>query len=237
MANLGWSTNTDWTAAQSTTNIDINSGTFELADAIPDSVVYDFESGDTSRWDTVYDLTAVSDRQFAGSFGGFCDTPQTDGVGVGGPNDRQASVIPDEYTGGVQASQFEFYWNETSGSFGGGIRLFNSNGNPEVGLATNNPQWDITDGNGNAQVFAGDGYDRWVRFTISFDWANGTFSTDFEDLQSGSTYSDSGRPLINGTDIEEIRIEYYSSGEFVTGSTGSSAKSIEMWFDDIELKV
>jgi len=39
MTDLSWSTNTDWTNAQSTTNIDINSGTFELADAIPDSVV------------------------------------------------------------------------------------------------------------------------------------------------------------------------------------------------------
>jgi hypothetical protein len=235
MTDLGWSTNTDWTTAQSSENIDINSGTFELADAIPDSVVYDFETGDVSRWDTVYDLSAVSDRVFAGSFAGFCDTPQTDGTGDGGPNDRQASVIPDGYTGGGQPSQFEFYWQETSGSFGGGIRLFNSNGNPEVGLATNNPQWDITDGNGNTEVFAGDGYDRWVRFTITFDWGSGTFSTDFEDLQTGSTFSDTNRPLINGTDIEQIRIEYYSSGNFVTGSLGSNQKAIEMWFDNISI--
>lgn len=207
----------------------------EAGAAVPDSVVYDFETGDTSRWDDVIDLSAVTDRVRAGSFSGFCTNPQTDGVGDGGSGTYHARVIPTGYSGGAEPSQFEFHWNEASSSFGGGIRLFNSGGNEEVGLATNNPQWDVLDANGIEEVYAGDGEGRWVRYTINFDWSAGTFSTDFEDLQSGATYSDSSRPLVNGVDIEEIRIEYYSSGNFVTGSTGSSEKSIEMWFDDISL--
>jgi hypothetical protein len=188
----------------------------------PSSVVLDFETGDTSNWTVNDPLVANQTRVYAGSYSGESDDRQAT------VKDPMAYAAPSALSGGVQASSFEFYWQETTNQRGGGVRLKNSNGNFEVGLATNNPQWDIDDGSGVTQVFSGDGEDRWIRFKITFDWGNSTFSTDFEDLQSGSTYSDTGRALKQGTDLERIELWSYTGG-----SWGSSADDLSrMWWDN-----
>lgn len=185
--------------------------------AISSSVVYDLETGDTSRWDDVNDLSATTSQVYAGSYAGICDNAITNGY--------QAKV--NIYDGGRQPSEFEFFWRETSFSYGGGLRLLNSDGEFELGLATDNPGWAIDDGSGVQKVYSGDGYDRWIRFTITFDWSNGEFSADFEDLSSGSTYTDSGRQLKKGKDLEVLRLEDY------TGGTWQDGDSMNMWFDNI----
>jgi hypothetical protein len=188
---------------------------------IPDSFVYDFETGDVSRWDATTHLTTQNNRVYSGSYAGHTD--------IRGTYNYLAVVSSNEYP--TQPSGFEYFWQEKKiESFGGGIRLLNSNGEVEVGLASNNPEWTIDDGNGIYEVFSGDGYNRWVRFKITFDWENGTFSTDFEDLKSGSTYSDSGRPLKQGTDIAKMRLETYETGTWTGGDD-----YIEMWWDNISL--
>ena len=190
------------------------------------AIQFDFETGDTSRWDDVNDLSAVTGTVYNGSYSGHCDNAQS--------GTYQARVVPPGYSGGKQPGEYEYYWYETDDSFGGGIRLFNSNGNVEVGTATDNPEWDIDDGNGVNQVYGGDGYGRWVRFRLTFDWGAGTFSADFEDLQSGSSFTDSGRPLKQGVDIERIQIEDYNKGGWAaSGDVGDG--NIEQWFDDIHL--
>lgn len=194
----------------------------QLSPGIPASVVYDFETGDTSRWDTVNNLSASTSRVYAGDYSGFC--------GSALENTYQARVMIDEYDAGTQPSKFEFFWNEDSSSYGGGIRLLNSNDNIELGVATNNPQWYIDDNNGFEQVYGGDGYDRWTRFTVTFNWDVGTFDVNFKDLQTGSTYTDSGRPLKNGTDIQIIQIEDNNNETWRHGG------SITMWFDNITIE-
>jgi len=188
---------------------------------IPDSRVFDFETGDVSRWDSVNDLSADTAKAFNGSFSGLCDSAQS--------GTFQAKVIPSGYSGGLQPNKFEYYWNEDSANFGSGVRLLNSNGNVEVGTATNSPQWVIDDNNGVNEVFGGDGTDRWIRYTLTFDWGVGTFSADFKDLTSGSTFSDSGRSLKNGVNIETIQIDDFN------GTTWQDGGGINTHFDDIGL--
>lgn len=182
----------------------------------------DFEIGDLSRWDTVNHLSVVQDRVYEGQYAGYSGT-STAGIPL-------AATIPDPLSGGQRIQKFEYFWQETGSSTGAGIRLINSNGGVELGVASDNPEWDIDDGNGiDATVYAGDGYDRWVRFTITFDWDNGTFDVDFEDLTSGSTYVDTGRPLKQGVDVEKIQLDEYNGGLWQNNDA-----SAEMWWDKIK---
>jgi len=184
--------------------------------SISGDVVYDFETGDTSRWTQDTNLTAVQDRVHNGSYAGY----------ISGSQDPEAHAQP--YDGDErQLSKLEYFWNDSNSGHGGGMQVRDGNGNIVLGLATDNPSWVIIDGNGSGQVFGGDGVDRWVRFTVTFDWGAGTFDVDFEDLQSGSTYTDSGRPLVNTTGVAEVELEHFNEGSF------SDSSAIEMWFDEI----
>jgi len=196
-------------------------GLFGSGIAIPDSVVYGFETGDVSRWDTVNDLSAVTEP-YNGSYSGLCDNAQS-----GQP---QARVVPNGYSGGLKPDKFEFYYKERSDSFGGGIRLVNSDGNIELGIATDNPNYHIDDGNGDEGLSNGE-VGVWHRMTVVFDWSQGEFSVDFENLSNNNTYTDSNRPLKNGVDIEAIQIDDYTNVS--TGWQGGG--SIDMNFDDIGL--
>lgn len=191
--------------------------------AIPDSVVYDFETGDVSQWDDVNDLTPVSDRTNTGTYAGYCGTGQS--------GTHQAYARP--YDGdGVQITSFEYYWQESSNSSGSGIRLINSNGNVEVGTASDNPQWNIDDGDGVNEVrnYQANSYNIWTRFTLTFDWDAGTFSVDFERPSTGQNYTDTGRPLKQGVDIARVQIDDFSTGAWQTGF------EVDSWFDDITVE-
>lgn len=193
------------------------------ASLVPDKISYNFESGDNSEWDDINNLSIVADRVYDGSYAGYCGSSQS--------NTYQARDVPNGFSGGVKPSKFEYFWNETANSYGGGIRLINSNGNVEAGFATDNPQWEIDDGGGIETVYSGDGYDRWIRYTITFDWSKGTFDIEFEDLQSGYVFTDYNRQLMRGLNIEAIQVEDFSFNTWREGS------SIDMWFDNISFKL
>lgn len=196
------------------------------ADAVGvESTLLDFETGDTSRWDTVNVLQAVTSRVHSGTYAGYSQSGSTPGTAL-------AETIVDGLAGGVRISKFEFWWQETSGgSHGAGVRLVNSNGDFELGIATDNPQWYVDDANGLAEVKGDDNnYDRWVRFTVTFDWDAGTFDYDFEDPTAGTTRSGSGRPLKQGVDVETIALENFDTGG---GGFRTSGNAVEMWWDDV----
>lgn len=196
--------------------------TIEVTESeLPSAVTYGFETGDTLNWVVNGKLNAVTDTVYNGSYSGKI----TKSSGI----EPVAYAIP--YEGGNKLSSFEFYWKETSAQSGGGIRLLNSNGDVEAGFATTNPQWVIDDGNGATEVYNGDGYNRWIRFTITFNWGSGTFDVSFEDLSSGSTFTSSERPLKQSIDIEKINIENHNH----IGSWQGEG-TMEMWFDNIVAK-
>lgn len=178
--------------------------------------LYNFETGNFNNWDDTKNISINTDRVYSGSYSAYCGNPSSP---------YQAVTTP--FPGGYRASSVEFVWQETNSSTGGGLQLINSNGNPEFAITTDNPEWDIVDGNGSQQVYGGSNYDDWTRFIVNIDWQAGSFSYNFENLEAGDTQSGSGRPLINGTDIEKLRIVEYSSGTILSGN------DINMWFDDI----
>jgi len=145
------------------------------------------------------------------------------------------TVVPTGFSGGLQITTFEYYWKERIRSSGGGIRLRNSNGNVELSTMTDNPQWEIETANGINEVKdprpAIAQYGSWTRFTVTFDWGAGTFDIDFETPSTGKQTTQTGFPLKNGVDIEQIELVNYSAGTF-----GSGVGDLIMSWDDIFFK-
>ncbi|MFB6099669.1 MAG: fibronectin type III domain-containing protein [Candidatus Nanohalobium sp.] len=164
--------------------------------------------------------SAASDRVYDGSYSGS--------VQADTPSDPDDFAVWQPWNGtGKQASEFEFYFQESSSSYGSGVRLKNSNGNYECGFATNNPQWNVDDSSGITEVYGGDGYDRWIRVSATFDWSNSEFTVTFEDLQSGTTKSYTGS-FINGTDIAAVELHNYNSGNW---HPADNPDNTYMWWD------
>ncbi|WP_121577213.1 hypothetical protein [Haloarcula sp. Atlit-47R] len=131
------------------------------------------------------------------------------------------------WEGGPKPDTIEWYWQESSsGSYGGGVRFKNSNGQYELGNATNNPEWMLSDGDNLTQIYNGDGYNRWVRTTLTFNWQNGQYDVEMEDMTSGHVETRADQPLKNGVDIDTVEVWEYSGG-WTTGG------AINMWFDDL----
>ena len=127
------------------------------------------------------------------------------------------------------------YW-ETNESTGGGFQLLNDSFNPEIRVATNNPQWEFQkiddtteevfsggDGNGN------DVYEVWHEVLIKFDWQNGQFDYEWTRLSDGQT-STGTRDLGHSENIKTLQFRNYNSGYPGAGGTGCY-----MQLDDIHL--
>jgi len=194
---LNWNTATDWNNATSEKLVTHPNTSIEVVSDFFDG----FEDGDFDGWEQ-NTFSIVETR----TLGEYSVEPYGSLIG-----DKEGSRIPPNASGGVDPRDFEFYWNESSNSHGGGVRLFNSNGNVEMGAATNNPQWIVDSGNGMEEVYYGDGYDRWIRVRVyNFDFDVGTFDVTFEDQQSGSTTT-VNRPLKQGVDIEKIQVDNHDN--------------------------
>lgn len=186
-----------------------------------DRVFFDgFDGGNLNGWD-VNSGSIVSDRTRKGPYAVHCT------------NSNSSYLFRTDVNGGggEQVSKVEYWFQETSGgSTGAGLRLKNSDSNYELGVATDNPQWDIEDGNGfETDVHPSlPNYETWTRFTMTFDWDAGTFGVDFEQPSTGITYTDSGRPLMNGVDVEYVEAwDYYNEW----GGT-----SVNQWYDSFEVR-
>jgi PKD repeat protein len=181
-----------------------------LADARSDS----FESG-LSKW-------SIND-------GGFQQRGASiDGSYSAGNFEDSSSKIQarwDAYEGGEQPRKFSYYYRETRNSNGGGLRVKNSDGDIEVGFATDNPQWDIYDADGSTQIYNGDGYGQWVYVEITFDWENDEYVLYVEDQSTGTTRIHTG-DLREGVDAERVEVANYA-GDWGGGS------SFHMNVDDV----
>lgn len=135
---------------------------------------------------------------------------------------------PSELSGGLQLESFEFWYNEDSGSHGGGVALYDNNQNEVIGFATSNPDWCIHDQDGWEELGSNDGdYNVWIKVKIIFDWSAGTATIE-GNQDGGSVYTYADRPLINNTNIESI----YFKGFANTGDGWESGTIQEMWIDD-----
>lgn len=180
-----------------------------------------FESG-LDDW-TVNDLSVATDRVYEGSNSAYSANAQT--------NQPQAYVEFDDVgVGARRIESVEWYWQETSGSKGGGLRILNSDGNVECGFATDNPEWYVFDAdNDTARVDGGTGYDLWVYTRLWFDWENSEFCLRVKDIDGGGGGHSSKHGLAHGVDAARINIDCFHTG----GGGWQGGDGIEMWFDSL----
>ena len=136
-----------------------------------------------------------------------------------------------------QPEMWEFFWRENSNSSGGGLRLLNSNGNYEVSFSTNNPQWVLSDGDQYNDTIKSDNgvYEDWVRVRIYFDWQNGEYDYEIENMNTGTSRSGSARSMENGLDIKRINLEIYNGNWFSSLPSGTGSKKTYWWQDSMYL--
>jgi len=185
---------------------------------VSNQVLFDFETGNTSRWDTDGGLSATSGSPpfNSGSFVGR--------TSVSSRSSPSASVTPALISGGAEIREFEFYYQEVdpTNTFEGGFRLKNSNGNEELQLENLSPQWAVLHAGGETTIDDGNGaVDEWHRVTATFDWSAGTFDVDWENVETSNQASQTGFSLKQGVDVAEVEI---------TGGT-----QVQEW-DDVRVK-
>ena len=137
----------------------------------------------------------------------------------------------------MQPEMWEFFWRENSSSSGGGLRLLNSNGNYEVSFSTNNPQWVLSDGDQyNDEIKSDNGvYEDWVRVRFYFDWQNGEYDYEMENMNTGTSRSGSARSMENGLNIKRINLEIYNGNWFNSLPSGTGSRKTYWWQDSMYL--
>ncbi len=177
---------------------------------------FGFEASHFNRFlvnDTDFEIK--SNKFYSGSYS----------AGITDSSADQAIAEARIYDLGARPNNMSFYWYETSSSHGGGLRLYDSNGNHVVSFASDNPQWDLVDADGRTQVYDGNSnFDDWIYVELDFDWATGTYDYFIENTDTSNSVSGT-RTLDSATNIEKLKIENYASGW--------TSSSMYMWFDDI----
>ncbi|WP_135851305.1 hypothetical protein [Halorussus salinus] len=125
---------------------------------------------------------------------------------------------------GTRIDGFDYYyWEPKFNQNGGGVRFQNSDGNWELGTATDNPQF-VLDG-ATTEIDSGDSYAEWVHVDVSFDWdetpstATATFSYTEHDYEWTATVE-----MAEGIDVSTIYLAGY-------GDSWGGGGTTEMWFD------
>jgi len=195
------------------------------ADILIDSFEADTNVSDFTQWDGV------------GNPMGENTQPEYSGRRSAGLRDNSADAILLSKTLPAPRRPDRFrvrYW-ETTDSTGGGFRLLNSDGDPEVQFATDNPEWEFEAADGTTtEVFNGerggtDVYQEWHEVAIEMDWANGDFDYRWTRLSDGAETTGT-RSLGFGQGVEQIRFQNYASG-----FSGAGNANCHMQIDDIAL--
>ncbi|RDZ61373.1 hypothetical protein C5B90_19055 [Haloferax sp. Atlit-12N] len=208
-----WNTDSEW---GSLSDVQSNNGTLSLVD---NSIVEGFEAGDSGVWTLEGPSQIVSNQSYSGTYSLFTTESSGSSFGVY------------DFGSETEISDLEFYFRESSTSFGGGVVLEDDSGTQLCGVGSNNPQVDVLDGNGTTEIDSGDGTERWVRFAItSIDWDNETFSVEWEDMQSGSTATSTGHPLANSNGVRRVRLVSHTGNRW-----GDPSDTVDNWFDDISI--
>jgi hypothetical protein len=180
-----------------------------------------FEDGSVSKWDvnSNSNFGAVQDRVYEGSWSAYVS---------GGYASPIASFQPWS-GGGTPITSVQFYYQESSNSSGSGFDIRNSNGNRELGVATDNPQWKIVDANGVNEIYSGNAYDEWHRVKVWFDWTTATpiATVEWRNMDSYFEVVSRDRPLVNGVDVAQVDHCDYHSGSF------NADVATDTWIDSV----
>jgi len=182
---------------------------------------YDFEDGTKQGWTFNSNDMSVTTTHARGTY--------SIGAQVSSVTPVMAEISPSELSGGKKLDFVIFWYYETQSSYGGGLRLKDSNDNAVITAVTNNPGQRILDGNGDNKVSGGN-YDTWYRVKFELDWASGTADVIWQPEGGGqSTYSN--RPLINNTDVEKLELVKY---DINNGGIDTLDSNFYHWTDDIQ---
>jgi hypothetical protein len=186
-----------------------------------EEVAHSFENGDEG-WTSV-----ASEVGRTTEYGRLGSSHSYGGGVISAQSGELAYAEPSELSGGNQIQSLTFYYIERVGSYGGGLRLYDSSGTSVIAALTDNPQWKVYDGNGTiTQLYDGNGrYEDWIRVEITFDWGAGTADVTFENESVGPTQTESGVD-IGGNDVEKIQLTNYQGGSFGSGN-------FFYWIDDL----
>lgn len=166
------------------------------------------------------------DEVYAGSYSGGITTDREE---VGHRIGTVAEARPRSLAGGREPRRLSYYYLEREANAGAALRVRNSRGVPELGVAAVSPAWVVDDRTGAQTVYEGDGYDRWVRVDITFDWEARGATVAFEDLESGTTASATA-VLYDGIDVEFIDLVGFTPGE------GPVTDACYMFWDEVTLE-
>jgi len=201
----------------------------------PQTISESFEDGVPDAFVQHSDHLSIVDSGYNGGQAlhgsNYCGTPCHE--------DPMATYTPSLLEDGVQLTRLEFYWQETSGSFGAAISLHDGSGTTAAGAATDNPEWVVVDPTVSGdekweQMHEGEGYDRWVRTEIVLDWDARTVEYRFNDQQSGTTATETVDMHTDVETITEVQFRSYTTGNGIEGITNGS---IEHWWDEFTLEV
>ncbi|WP_276261354.1 hypothetical protein [Haloglomus litoreum] len=193
----------------------------------PASEPLDGFEGSLAPWTpTIARFGQREDEVYAGSYSGGITADSDD---VGARFGVLARARPPSLAGGRRPRRLSYYWLEREENTGGGLRVRNSKGAPELGVATANPGWVVDAAMGRNVVYEGDGYDRWVKVDVTFDWEGSRVEVAFEDLESGTTAS-RRTALGDGLDAEIIQVDGFTKGE------GWVTDACHMFWDEVSLE-
>lgn len=150
-------------------------------------------------------------------------------------NQEIFELYPTDLSGGEEINYIEFYWREHWDSYGGGLYLKDSNGDEIIGVATDNPQWEIKDRDGTQEVYSNpdvvtdDEYERWIYTRIDFNWGAGTADVTMRDTVSGYEDTYTARPLIQNTDVQSVHVANWQDTGWTTNS------NMYYWLDNVTI--
>lgn len=221
---LEWSSQSDWDAATSTTNVDSGGGSVILA-VVEDDFDSDATGNLPSRWTDgpEGDTRVVDDFSESGAQSLRSDvTGGTVGVVL-----AERDIEPFQYS-----QTFQFWYRETSNSQISAVDFTSSSGDSLITFGSNNPQFVIEDGDGGSNVIdnPSPNYDVFRRVEVTFDWDNQEADVAWFD-PNGSTGDQTfnNRTLKTATTYDVANIEVQNGGE--TGVWGGT--DTEQWNDDI----
>ena len=187
-----------------------------------------FEDGDLSEWSNTNNVSVTSGRSFEG------DNSMYASAGT-----STSTYLLGQRGLGSEVSMVELYWRETSNSYGHGYQFLDSDGNRVAGAGTANPQWTYVDGSAGYQLYSGDGYGRWIRLRLEFDYQNDKVTYIFEDLNSGTQK----QVTADMDSVGKVQtIQKVNSGtasdlyEQRVNTSGSFYGSLDSWTDSIMVR-
>lgn len=183
-----------------------------------------FEDGDLSEWSNTNNVSVTGGRSFQG------DNSMYASAGT-----STSTYLLGERGLGSEVSMIELYWRETSNSYGHGYQFLDSSGNRVAGAGTANPQWTYVDGNAGYQLYSGDGYNRWIRLRLEFDYQNNQVTYIFEDLNSETQKQVTAEMDSVGkvTQIQKVNADGASELYEQSKDTGGFYGALDTWTDSI----